>query len=144
LLEHLTGQWVVRGVIGGQPVTHNVDAKWLLNREYLQLHEVSRSGQPYEAIVLIGWDTKTQEYRCLWLDTTGGDGLRPESIASAARAENSIPFSFRISSSESLHTTFRYIADADTWTLRIEDHTSGITEVFADVKLVRAGTGGSR
>ena len=54
LLDHLTGNWVMKGMIGGKAVTHDVDASWLLNREYLQLHEVSRertvSGAPsYEA-----------------------------------------------------------------------------------------------
>ena len=66
LLDHLAGHWVMTGTLGGKRITHDVDATWVLKREYLQFHEVSRdkdaSGVPaYEAIVLLGWDAKANE-----------------------------------------------------------------------------------
>jgi hypothetical protein len=138
----------MKGVIGGKQVTHDVDAAWLLNREYLQMHEVSRetraSGEPsYEAIVIIGWDTKSQRYACLWLDTTGGDGLRSEAIAHATRTGDSLPFIFRISSSELLRTTFKYSSNSDTWQVVIDDETNGKAERFADLELRRTRAEGS-
>ena len=63
--------------LAGQQTAHNVQADWVLKREYLSIHEVSQEkdakGDPaYEAIVFVSWDPKTQEYACLWLDSTGG------------------------------------------------------------------------
>lgn len=57
LLDHLTGSWVLQGIIADKRTAHDVDATWVLNHEYVQLHEISRekndSGGPeYEAIVL--------------------------------------------------------------------------------------------
>jgi hypothetical protein len=50
LRGHLSGNWVLRGTIGGRPTTHGVEACWVLRHEYLQIHEVSRekeaSGEP--------------------------------------------------------------------------------------------------
>src|SRR5205807_106717 len=72
LLGKLTGHWVLRGTIGKKTITHDVNAKWVLNEEYVEIHELSREknkkGKPqYEAIVLVGWDPKKQEYASLWL-----------------------------------------------------------------------------
>ena len=57
LLNRLAGDWVLEGILGGKQVTHDVTAEWILNHEYLRLHEVSRdrtkSGDAtYEAIIL--------------------------------------------------------------------------------------------
>lgn len=42
LLDKLTGHWVLRGTIAKQQTTHDVDAVWVLDKEYVQIHEVSR------------------------------------------------------------------------------------------------------
>lgn len=86
LLNHLTGVWSLRGTIAGKPTIHDVQAGWVLNHEYVQLQEISRetnaSGNPaYEAIVYIGWDAKAEQFVCLWLDSTSGDGLSSGIIA---------------------------------------------------------------
>jgi hypothetical protein len=59
LFQHLVGRWVLRGTIARQHTVHDVTFEWLLGREYVQMHEVSRerspSGTPaYEAVVLFG------------------------------------------------------------------------------------------
>ncbi len=141
LLDRLAGNWVRQGVIGGKPTTHDVEADWVLNREYLRLHEVSRAkknnGDPaYEAIVFIGWDSKAQEYRCLWLDNTSGGGLSVPT-ARAQPQEHVIPFVFVISSTESLHTTFTYDPASGTWKWTIDDVKDGKADRFADVTLRR-------
>lgn len=50
LLEHMTGHWVLRGTIAKKPTVHDVDAAWVAQHRYLQIHEVSREknadGQP--------------------------------------------------------------------------------------------------
>lgn len=143
LLDHLAGQWVLQGTIAGKQTTHDVQAEWVLKREYLRLREVSREKDAkddpaYEAIVFVSWDPKTQEYICLWLDSTTGGGLSAQGIAHAKKSGDSIPFLFTISPSESIHNTFVYDRGADTWKWLIDDYANGKTEGFADVKLVKA------
>lgn len=142
LLNHLAGTWILQGTIAGKPTTHDVQAAWVLNHEYLHLHEISREknadGVPaYEAIIYIGWDAKAQQYVCLWLDSTSGDGLSSGVIAHASQAGDSIPFLFTLSASNQIHTTFRYDKAADTWQWLIDNVVSGRTQRFADVKLTR-------
>jgi hypothetical protein len=142
LLDHLTGAWVLKGTIAGKPVTHDVDATWVLRREYLQIHEVSREkdpdGQPsYEAIILLSWDAKTSQYTCLWLDSTSGAGLTNGVTCKASPAPDSIPLIFTLSSTESIHTTFTYNEAKDTWHWTIDDIANGKTDRFADVELTR-------
>lgn len=98
LLNHLAGNWVLEGALGGTHSTHDVTAEWILNHEYLRFHEVSREknkdgGPAYEAIVIMSWDNKTNEYNCLWLDNTEGGGLSAP-IARAKREGRSIRIIF--------------------------------------------------
>jgi len=61
LLDRMVGHWVLKGVVHGLETTHDVDMDWVLNHEYLRIHEVSRErngeGLPvYEAYVTLGRD----------------------------------------------------------------------------------------
>jgi hypothetical protein len=140
LLDHLSGNWVLHGTIAGESTTHDIQATWVLNREYLQLHEVSREknekgGAAYEAIVYLSWDTKAQQYSCLWLDSTAGGGLSAEGIAHGPKAGDSIPLIFTISPADQIHTTFSYDATSDSWRWLIDNFENGKTQRFADVRL---------
>ena len=89
LLDRLTGDWLLQGMIAGDPVTHDVTAKWVLEGGYLQLHELARekdeAGRPaYEAIVIIAWEETAGEYQCLWLDTTGNTAFTGEVVIGRA------------------------------------------------------------
>jgi hypothetical protein len=142
LLDRLAGRWVLQGAIGGKQTTHDVEADWVLNREYLRLHEVSREtdakGSPaYEAIIFISWDAKAGEFVCLWLDSTAGGGLSAQGLAHGKKSGDSIPFLFNVSTGL-LRNTFVYDRAADSWKWLIDDESNGKTERFADVKLSRA------
>ena len=70
VLDRLIGRWVLRGFMARQQTTHDVTFSWILGREYVQMHEVSRErspgGQPaYEAVVLFTRDPKSGEYACM-------------------------------------------------------------------------------
>lgn len=143
LLDHLAGQWVLQGTIAGKQTTHNVQADWVLKHEYLRLHEVSQEKDPkgdpaYEAIVFVSWDPKTQQYACLWLDSTAGGGLSAQGLAHGKKSGDSIPFLFTVSPSDSIQNTFAYDRATDTWKWPIDDESNGKSERFADVKLSRA------
>jgi hypothetical protein len=142
LLDHLAGDWVLSGTIGGKQTTHDVDARWVLRHEYMELHETSRekqaNGEPaYEAIILISWESKANQYACLWLDSTSGGALTSKTTCRATPSGESIPFIFALSPSESLHTTFTYRGATDTWQWIIDEESNGKTDRFADVTLSR-------
>ena len=143
LMDRLAGRWTMMGTLGGKQTTHDADARWVLNREYIEFHEVSRDrradGTPaYEAILYFGWRAKTDEFMCLFLDNTVGGGLSPEGIARGKRSGSAISVVFAcrsgecppgLSEHESLHTTFDYQRTTDTWRLTIDDVAGGKTTV---------------
>jgi len=142
LMNHLVGQWTMTGTLGGKKTTNDIQENWLLKREYLQFHEVSRErgadgGPAYEAIVLLSWYVKTSEFMCLWLDNTEGGGLSPQGIARGPQRGDAIPVVFTLSQGESLHTTFAYNRSADTWRLTIDDVKNGKSDRFGNVTLTR-------
>ena len=142
LMERMAGRWVLQGTIAGRQTTHDVDVEWVLNREYLRLHEVSREkdgqGRPaYEAIVFIGWDAASGRYACLWLDSTGGGGLKGEAIAYAKRGGDELPFLFRGADGSLFHTTFAYDRKADAWQWKMDGEDRGKLQPFARVTLTR-------
>jgi hypothetical protein len=142
LLDRLTGNWTMQGTIAEHETTHDIEAEWVLGHEYLRLHETSRQknaqGQPaYEAIVFIEWDESSNEYKCLWLDSTGGGGLTAP-IARGKRGNDEIAFIFTDKGKDSgIHTTFVYSKGTNTWTWLIDNEHDGKLTPFARVKLTR-------
>ncbi|HSZ61342.1 MAG TPA: hypothetical protein VK828_06075 [Terriglobales bacterium] len=143
LLDHLTGNWILQGTIAGREATHDIDSGWVLNHEYLRFHELSREknaqGQPaYEAIVFIEWDEPSHEYKCLWLDSTGGGGLS-NPIAQGKRGNDEITFLFRDKDDKNsgVRTTFAYNKAADSWSWIIDNESGDKITSFARVKLTR-------
>jgi len=142
LLDHLSGGWILQGTIAGHQTTHDIESEWVLNHEYLRLHETSREknaqGQPaYEAIIFIEWDESSSAYKCLWLDSTGGGGLSAP-IALGKRGNDEITFSFKDKDKDSgVDTTFAYSKTADTWSWLIDNEEAGKRTPFARVTLTR-------
>jgi hypothetical protein len=146
LLDRMSGSWTLQGAIAGHQTTHDIESEWVLNHEYLRLHETSREknvqGQPaYEAIIFIEWEESSNEYRCLWLDSTGGGGLSVPT-AQGKRGNDEIAFLFREKDKDKdkdsgVHTTFRYSKGTDTWNWIIDNEDGGKLTSFARVKLTR-------
>lgn len=142
LFSHLVGRWVLRGTIARQQTVHDVGFEWLLGRQYLQMHEVSRerspSGTPaYEAVVLFGRDPKTGEYACLWMDNTAAAAFPPEGTGRGSVAGDSITFLFPYSATTRFHTTFVYDRPSDSWRWHMDNDDSGTLRPFARVTLTR-------
>ncbi len=142
LFPRLIGQWVLTGVIARQHTTHDVTFEWMLGREYVRMHEVSRErtadGSPvYEAIVLFGRDPASGEYACLWMDNTGAAAFPEAGTGRGSVAGDSIPFLFRYSGTTSFHTTFVYDRSTDTWQWHMDNDSLGVRRPFARVSLRR-------
>lgn len=143
LFDRLIGHWVLRGTIARQATTHDVTFEWLLGREYVQMHEVSReraaNGTPaYEAVVLFGRDPRSGEYACLWLDNTGASAFDPEGTGRGMVAGDSIPFVFRYTPTTGFHTTFVHSRATDVWEWHMDNDSVGVRRPFARVTLTRA------
>ena len=114
----------------------------MLDGFYLQFHEIARAvtteGKPaYEAIVTFGWDATHERYVCLWLDSTGGEGLTNGILGYGERQGDSIPFVFGEGESAAIHNTFHYQKESDTWRWVIENGGGDERRLFADVTLDR-------
>ena len=142
LFDRLVGHWVLRGTIARHETIHDVTFEWMLGREYVQMHEVSReraaNGLPaYEAVVLFGRDPRSGEYGCLWMDNTGATAFDPQGIGRGAVAGDSIPFFFRYTDTDSFHTTFVYNRAVDAWQWHMDNDSAGVRRPFARVTLRR-------
>jgi hypothetical protein len=142
LFDRLIGHWVLRGTIARQETTHDVTFEWMLGREYVQMHEVSREraagGTPaYEAVVLFGRDPRSGDYACLWLDNTGAGAFDPQGVGRGAVAGDSIPFLFHYTETDSFHTTLVYDRAADAWLWHMDNDSAGVRRPFARVTLTR-------
>jgi hypothetical protein len=67
LLDNMAGNWKLTGKIMQRDVEHRVEAEWVLNHQFLRLHEKqtapSKAGEvPYEAMVMIGYDNASDRY----------------------------------------------------------------------------------
>jgi hypothetical protein len=146
LFERLIGQWVLRGSIAHRQTTHDVTFEWMLGREYVQMHEVSREraangGPAYEAVVLFGRDPRSGEYGCLWLDNTGAGAFDSQGVGRGAVAGDSIPFLFRYTATDGFHNTFVYDRTTDSWQWHMDNDSSGVRRPFGRVALTRVARG---
>src|SRR5229473_1914292 len=103
--------------------------------------EVSREkndkGEPqYEATVFVGWNEKTREYACVWMDVYGG--ATSESIGLATPKENELAFVFTDEHGETSFTnTFIYDPKTNTWGNRLDNVVKGEAKPFARFKLTK-------
>ena len=142
LLNKLSGNWVLKGTIAGQETTHDIDAKRILNGQYVQLKEVSREkdekGNPlYQAVVYICWQEAKKQYFCLWLDNTSNEGISNQVIGRAKQNGDKIELVFKFTEAKQFHTSFLYHRDTDTWQWIMDGEENGELQPFARVKLTK-------
>jgi hypothetical protein len=143
LLDKMIGHWVMTGTISRKPVTHDVYIDWVLNRQYIRIHEVSRDkdgggSSGYEAWIYIVWDAKNGEYAVMWLDNTAATNFNPEGIGHAKPDGDRIPFIFKDADGTGIHTTFAYNRAKDTWSWTIDNlDKSWKSSSFAKLTLTR-------
>jgi hypothetical protein len=143
LMDKMTGRWVMTGTIGKKATTHDVDVDWVLKREYIRIHEVSRDkdadgGIGYEAWIYLVWDAKKSEYAVMWLDNTAATNFAAEGIGHAKPDGDRIPFIFKEADGSGIHTTFAYDRANETWSWTIDNvDKSGKRSSFANLTLTR-------
>jgi hypothetical protein len=140
LLDNLQGQWTLKGMIVGHPGDAELDAAWVLNHQFLKVHEKGAAvipGRPlYEADVYIGYDNASERYVAHWIDIYGG--RFSETLGYGARSGNSIKFVFEYPDGP-FHNTFTWNPDSKSWRFLLEQkNAEGKWSVFADRTAVRA------
>jgi hypothetical protein len=116
LLDHMTGKWKLTGVFEGQPVHHSVDAAWVLNHQFLRIHEkdlgTAKPGEVlYEATVFIGYEPSTKRYVAHWIDVFGGGA---GTMGYGKLNGSAIEFLFDYPG-QPWRTTFRWQPEAKSW-----------------------------
>ena len=141
-LDQLAGSWVLRCTIAAQEATHDVRGEWVAGHQYLQLVEQSRERAPdgrlaYEAVVLLGRDTPSGEYQCLWIDSTAGGALAEQSIGHGTLSGAAIRFAWKTGGTLDFTNTFSYDAHAEAWSWQMDNIVDGKPVAFGRMRLTR-------
>lgn len=113
LLDRLTGKWNVTRKIHGKIVRQKAEARWVLNHRFLQLHLYGGpKADPYEALVMIGYDDGTKHYVAHWCDTFGG-GF--SIMGTGKRSGDAIAFTFPYPAGN-FYNTFTWDPATKGWT----------------------------
>lgn len=71
-LSHLVGEWDIQRSIRGKVVGNRLEVEPILDGAFIRLHMQSTTPtDPYEAIVLVGFDVERGEYVAHWCDSFG-------------------------------------------------------------------------
>ena len=138
-LNALKGPWIMRGLLGGKPVTYRASGKPVLKGAWLQLHMVDASNPPqYQAEVFICYDSNAHDYVVHWLDQFGAAGARV--VATGMREGQRLVVTFPYAEG-AFRDTFTRDPGAGTWTLLLESQDQrGAWSIFASYKLTRPST----
>jgi hypothetical protein len=140
LVEHMAGTWKLQGQIMGRDAHHDVEAEWVLNHQFLRIHEKMDAGAPgsekrYEAIWFLGYDPVSERYVLHLLDMFGG--RFSETLGYGVRDGNAVRFVFEYPDSP-FHTVFQWSQEKDTWQwLMTQQNKDGKWATFADLNLTR-------
>ncbi|MFZ3213880.1 MAG: hypothetical protein WA188_20430 [Terriglobales bacterium] len=141
LVDHMAGSWTVTGQVMGHGAHHDVQAEWVLNHQFLRIHERTAASAPaserrYEAIWFLGYDAVSERYVLHLLDVFGG--RYSESLGYGTRDGNAIRFVFEYPDGP-FHTTYRWSPETGAWHWLLEQKDKdGKWTQFADFELTRA------
>ncbi len=117
LVDHTVGTWKLQGPIMGREAHHTVEAEWVLNHQFLRIHEKTEAGAPaseqrYEASWFLGYDPISERYVLHLLDVFGG--RFSETLGYGVRDGNAIRFVLEYPDGP-FHTVFQRPPEKDTW-----------------------------
>lgn len=141
LLDHMVGNWKLTGNVMGQAAEHTVSVEWVLNHQFLRIHEkdyapASTDRVPYEAMIMVGFDNTSDRYVAHWNDVFGG--RFSETLGYGTRSGDEIRFVFEYPDGP-FHTTLRWNPETHQWkSLMQQKNKSGQWTEFADFTLSRA------
>jgi hypothetical protein len=141
-LSRLTGGWSLVGVMGDKKLFQKAVGRWVLNGLFIELRfraiRIGEGGNPpYEAIYLIGYDSKLKNYVLHLFDTFGVTSNPVAGIGK--RNGNSIRFEFSYDSGPFINT-FTWHPKRRAWTMTLVSLIEGKTETFARKEMTPSKT----
>jgi Protein of unknown function (DUF1579) len=140
LLDRMAGTWKLEGNVLGAPAHHTVTAEWVLNHQFIRMHEKTAADAPaserrYEAMWFIGYDAISEKYVVHLLDIFGP--RYSETLGYGTRDGTAIRLVFEYPDGP-FHTTYRWSTSDHSWQWQLEQKgKEGKWAPFADFKLVR-------
>ena len=140
LIDHLAGTWVMSGNVMGKDAHHEVQADWILNHQFLRMHEKTSASapkveRPYEAFWFLGYDSDKKQYVMHLMDIYGG--TYSETLGYGTRDGDQIRFLFDYPDGP-FRTVYRWTPGAGTWEWVMDQKgKAGKWNAFADLKLTR-------
>jgi hypothetical protein len=119
----------------------NLDAKWIINHQYLQIHEkgtdtVPFIKMPWEAMILIGYNHNSKRYVFYELTVRGVDEPY-EGFSYASRLGNRLKVSSKISPVEFINQYFIWEPTSKSWHLESQLEKAGKEgEAYLDLKAI--------
>ncbi len=141
LVDHLSGTWKVEGQVLGHDARHEVQADWVLNHQFLRIHEKTaatapKTERPYEATWFLGYDPVSEKYVLHLMDIYGA--RYSETLGWGWQDGNQIKFVFEYPDGP-FHTTFRWNPESGTWQWLMEQKgKDGKWAPFAELKLTKS------
>lgn len=128
------------GTVLGKPAHHHVQADWVLNHQFLRIHEQTDASapndeHPYEADWYLGCDDVSERYVLHLLDVFGG--RFSETLGYGTRDRHELRFVFEYPDGP-FHTTFRWDPRQGSWEWLMEQmNKAGKWTQFANLKLTK-------
>ena len=128
-LRNLVGEWTIERSIRGKVVGNRMSVEPALGGGFVRLHmESTTPSDPYEAIVLVGFDATRGEYVAHWCDSFGP---AYSAIGHGKRDGQRLELRFEYTSGP-FFNTWEYDAAADRWSFTGESGSaSGERTLFA-------------
>jgi hypothetical protein len=138
LLEKLVGDWRVERKFGsGRTAENTLQAEWLLNHQFVELHYRDVATPPkYEAMVFIGYDNASERYVVHWIDIFGGRFSETLGYGKLDEAAHAIRFIFEYPDGPFVNA-FTFDPKTKTWTSLMRQNEKGEWKTFAEDKFTR-------
>lgn len=139
LLDRLVGSWRVSGTIQGELAEQTLEARWVLNHQFLRLDYAgvgpAPAGEPrYEATVFLGRDNLSERYVAHWVDVFGGRAS--STLGYGSRLGESVTLRFEYPTGP-FENAFTWRPESGTWRFELRGReSSGAWAPFADLEAV--------
>src|SRR5882724_341574 len=142
LLNNFVGKWTVSGIVLGAPFKNlKLEAQWIMNHQYLQIHEIGTDTipwfkRPWEAMFLIGYNQNDKRY-VFYEFTIRGVAEPYEGFSYATRSGNQFKISSKMRSDEIIKQYFTWEPASKSWHLETRLEKAGKEgDTYLDLKAI--------
>lgn len=143
LLDHLVGNWNVSSVAHGSSFTGDLDARWVLNHQYLLIHLKSHQVIPWwhvqmEFYQYVGYNHHQNRYTIHGMSIEGDEDLS-EGFCYGYRAGNEFKTVAKFGGDTMIVQRFNWQPHTKSWIVQSRTEIGGKeSEVFLELKFVAA------